>query len=305
MGAFADPELTTFVEGLRAAPAPLNAELGAEECRRRYDAGIAELPPGPELLHVADLVIPRSVAARLYRPLDSATPLLVYLHGGGWVVGGLHSHDRVCRRLAASAEVAVLAVDYRLAPENVFPAAVDDAVAAVRWALASAYELVGSSVVGVGGDSAGAHVATLACHRLRDAGEPLPRIQALAYPNTDLTLSSVSAREKADGWGLRTADAAWFAEQWVPGSDRSDPQVSPLFADLHNLPPAIVVSCEHDPLRDEAEAYAGRLAAAGVPVTSWREQGMIHGFLNRDKTSPAAHEASQRWFRAVGQQLRA
>lgn len=136
----ADPELTAYVEGLRAAPAPLNAELGARECRRRYDAGIAVLPPGPDLPHVSDLVVPDGLAARLYRPLDRPTPLLVYLHGGGW----LHSHDRVCRRLARTAGVAVLAVDYRLAPEHRFPAAVDDAVTAVRWALDHAPDLTGS-----------------------------------------------------------------------------------------------------------------------------------------------------------------
>jgi acetyl esterase len=246
------------------------------------------------------------VKARLYRPSAAAQPLVVFLHGGMWTIGDLESHDRACRRLALKTDMAVLSVDFRRAPEHPWPAAVDDCVDVIRWATTS-----GRSSAGIGGptvvmgDSSGGNLAALTCLRLRDEGGPLPAAQILVYPNTDLTLSYPSARTKATGWGLITDDVAWGAEQWVPDpSRRADSDVSPVFtADLGGLPPAVVVTAEHDPLRDEGNAYAARLAAADVPVRHRCEAGMVHGFLTLDTISPAAAAAGDRIFADVADLL--
>ncbi|MGW9212008.1 alpha/beta hydrolase [Embleya sp. NPDC055664] len=243
-----------------------------------------------------------SVRGRLYRPTLDAVPLVVYLHGGMWSIGGLESHDRLCRRLAVAARVAVLAVDYRLAPEHPWPAGIDDAVAAFRWAAEHAGELCGAvGMPAIAGDSSGGHLAALVCLRMRDAGGPMPASQFLAFPNTDLTLSRPSTREKATGWGLTTDAVAWGVENLVPDPvRRADPGVSPLFAaDLAGLPPAVVVTAEHDPLRDEGDEYADRLRGAGVRVRHRRELGMVHGFLTMELVSPAADAAGGRFFADV------
>jgi acetyl esterase len=241
--------------------------------------------------------------ARLYRPSPDPRPLLVFFHGGGWVLGDLDSHDRTCRRLASLADVALLALDYRRAPENPWPAAVDDAVYSLGWARDRVAELSGGDQVGVIGDSAGGAIAALCCLRLRDLGEPQPALQVLAYPNTDLTSSQPSMIEKASGWGLDADDVRWFAEQWVPeAARRADPRVSPLREpDLTGLAPAIVVTAEHDPLRDEGDAYAAALADVGVAVVHRREAGLVHGFLSLDLISPAAAAAAEQ----LGQDIRA
>ncbi|HVA61643.1 MAG TPA: alpha/beta hydrolase [Mycobacteriales bacterium] len=292
----ADQELAGYIEQLRAHPGASARALGATGLRESSAQRAAARPPGPDLAFVEDLNGDNGVPVRLYRPCLEPRPLLVYFHGGGWTLGDLASHDRLCRLLSHVADVAVLAVDYRRAPENPWPAAVEDAVDAVHWARREALKLVGTTVIGVGGDSAGGNIATLACLELRDAGEQLPDAQVLAYPNTDLTFSQPSVATKAAGWGLEADDAHWFAEQWVPElAKRHDPRVSPLLEpDLAGLPRAVIVTAEHDPLRDEGDAYAAALRAAGVQVT-WRcEPGLIHGFLGLDLVSPAAGRAVER-----------
>ncbi|WP_344446966.1 alpha/beta hydrolase [Kitasatospora nipponensis] len=303
----ADAELTAFIEAVRQDPGPPARAVGAAELRRAQRLRGQARPPGPELAHVEDLTVgPTAVRARLYRPAEVGPALVVFLHGGMWTIGDLESHDRMCRRLALGAGTAVLAVDYRRAPEHPWPAAVDDCVEVVRWAVAGGGR--GTAIAGptvVMGDSAGGNLAALACLRLRDEGGPLPAAQVLAYPNTDLTLSRPSTRSKATGWGLTTDDVAWGAEQWVPDpSRRASPEVSPLHAlDLGGLPPAVVVTAEHDPLRDEGDAYAARLAAADVAVRHRREAGMVHGFLTLDTLSPAAAAAGDRVFAEVADLL--
>ena len=235
---------------------------------------------------------------RLYRPVAGPTPLTVYLHGGGWTIGSLESHDRMCRRLAEGSGVAVLAVDYRLAPEHPWPASVDDTVAALRWVATAPVGLRGATgAVAVAGDGAGGTLAALACLRLRDESpEALPRLQVLLYANTDLTGAQPSMREKATGWGLEADTVRFFNSQWVPDRARwSDRGVSPLSApDLAGLPGALVISAEHDPLRDESEAYARRLREAGVEVALRREPGLIHNFMLLDEVSPACAAAADR-----------
>ncbi len=296
----ADDELAAYVASLRAEPGPPARTLGAAEMRASSALRATTRPPGPALPAVLDLTIDGqpTIPARLYRPHLDSRPLLIYFHGGGWTLGDLDSHDRICRQLAHGADVAVLAVDYRLGPQYPWPAAVDDALTAFRWARTQAFDLVGTSIVGVAGDSAGGNIAALCCLRLRDADEPQPFLQVLICPNTDLTFSQRSVDEKGTGWGLDADDARWFAEQWVPDvSLRGHPRVSPLLeSDLSALAPAIIVTAEHDPLRDEGNAYATALSAAGVPVRHRTEPGQIHGFLSLDTISPAATEAATRLF---------
>ncbi|WP_439679735.1 alpha/beta hydrolase [Embleya sp. MST-111070] len=323
-GGLADGELAAYVDAERLGCGPSVRELGVVEVRRRQAVRVAGRVAGPGLAEVRDVEVGRrsvsgvalggltgvdvvaggavSVRGRLYRPTLDAVPLVVYVHGGMWSIGGLESHDRLCRRLAVAARVAVLAVDYRLAPEHPWPAGIDDAVAAFRWAAEHAGELCGAvGVPAIAGDSSGGHLAALVCLRMRDAGGPMPAAQFLAFPNTDLTLSRPSTREKATGWGLTTDAVAWGVENLVPDPvRRADPGVSPLFAaDLAGLPPAVVVTAEHDPLRDEGDEYADRLRGAGVRVRHRRELGMVHGFLTMELVSPAADAAGGRFFADV------
>jgi acetyl esterase len=296
---FADQELADFIAAFNALDLPPAGEIGADGLRAGTLERAATRPPGPAVQAVADVAIPpRLVPARLYRPHAGPTAIVVYLHGGGWVIGDLDTHDRACRRLAATSGVAVLAVDYRRAPEHPFPAAVDDAIAALRWVAARPAPLGPlDGRVAVAGDSAGGMTATLACLALRGGGnDALPDLQVLLYANTDLTLSGPSVAEKGHGYGLEQVDIEWFNRQWVPDRSRwGDPDVSPLHApDLSGLPPAIIVTCEHDPLRDQGEAYAQRLQDAGVAVTLRREPGMVHNFLLWDLASPACAAAGDR-----------
>jgi acetyl esterase len=191
-----------------------------------------------------------------------------------------------------------LAVDYRRAPEHPWPAAVDDAVAALRWVASQPSELeMTPGPVAIAGDSAGGTIAALACVRARDeAPEAQPRTQLLIYANTDLGNSGASMREKGHGFGLDVADIEWFSSQWVPSpSMLTDPRVSPLFVpDLSGLPAAVVITAEHDPLRDQGEAYARRLRQSGVPVKARREEGMVHNFMLYDTISPACAAAADR-----------
>jgi len=303
-GTLVDEELAAFIAMARSDAGPSPRELGAEAMRAGQRKRVLAAPRGPEVGTVRDLRVGEGkVPVRLYRPEGVPRGVVVFLHGGMWVIGDLESHDRACRRLVASTGVCVVAVDYRLAPEHRWPAAVDDAVAVLRWARDDAGATTGSAgPLAAMGDSAGGNLATLACLRLRDAGEPLPDLQVLLYPNTDLTLSQPSVREKGTGWGLNADAVAWGAELWVPDAGRrADPHVSPLYADLHGLPPAIVVTAEHDPLRDEGDAYAERLAKAGVEVRHRCEAGLVHGFLTLDAVSPGAAAAGERVFEDVAE----
>jgi acetyl esterase len=292
-GPFADEQLTAFV----AQPSPPFAQLDVAAIREGIAQRARERSRGPEMQAVHELRI-AALPARVYRPAAGRIPLVVYLHGGGWTIGNLESHDRMCRRLADGSGAAVLAIDYRLAPEHPWPASVDDTVAALRW-VASAPGDLGEvpSAVAVAGDSAGGTLAALACLRLRDEyPAALPRLQALLYANTDLTGTQPSMREKAAGWGLDASTVRFFNSQWVPDQARwSDPGVSPLHApDLSGLPGTLIVTAEHDPLRDESEAYARRLRDAGVEVELRREPGLIHSFMLLDEISPACAAAADR-----------
>jgi acetyl esterase len=238
-----------------------------------------------------------AIPARLYVAPGAASPprpLLVYFHGGGWTIGSLDTHDGPCRFLATHSGAAVLSVDYRLAPEHPFPAAVDDALAAFRWAVECAVELGADPArVAAIGDSAGGNLAAAVSLLARDGGGPLPAMQALIYPVTDAVGGQRSRDLFARGFLLTKADMDWFEAHYLPDSSMSaDPRVSVLRAqDLSGLPPAYVTTAGFDPLRDEGEAYAERMRAAGVKVALRRHPGLIHGFANMTAISRTARAA--------------
>jgi acetyl esterase len=237
------------------------------------------------------------IPARLYRPETASVrlPLLVYYHGGGWVVGDLDTHDGVCRFLALTAGVCVLSVDYRLAPEHRFPAAVEDACAAFRWAVDHARELGSEpTCIAVGGDSAGGNLAAVVSQIAVREGGPVPAFQLLLYPVTDLSTKHSSYRSFGDGFFLTEAQMDWYRGHYLPDEAAArDPRASPLLApSLGGLPPAHVVTAGFDPLRDEGEAYAVRLQQASVPTTLRRYAGLVHAFCNMTALAPSAERAT-------------
>jgi len=267
---------------------------------RRQEARIvAHRPPIP-MERIEQLEVPGPggmIAARLYVPPRQAQeppPLLVYYHGGGWVIGDLETHDDPCRFLATHSGAAVMAVDYRLAPEHPFPAAVEDAQAAYEWATANAERLsIDPGRIAVGGDSAGANIAAATCLLARDGAFPLPAMQLLIYPVTETAGDARSRRTFAEGFLLTRGDMDWFEERYLPpGVDREDPRVALVNAeDLSGLPPAYVAVAGFDPLRDEGEAYAQRLREAGVSVALRRHAGLVHSYANLTAICPSAREA--------------
>jgi acetyl esterase len=223
--------------------------------------------------------------ARVYVPRSAPAadaPGLVYFHGGGWVVGSIESHDRLCRALAALADTVVVSVDYRLAPEHPFPAPPRDAIAATRWVLGNAGLLgVDPRRVAVGGDSAGGNLAAVVAQALRD-DERRPAFQLLVYPATDLTRAMPSQAMFGDSYFLSRAASDWYLGHYLTRpEDKTDPLGSPLFAhDVSRLPPALVLTAGFDPLRDEGRAYAEKMRAAGVDVEHVCTEGQMHGFLH-------------------------
>jgi acetyl esterase len=221
------------------------------------------------------------------------------------VIGDLESHDTVCHRLAAGVPAVVVSVDYRLAPEHRFPAAVDDCDAATIWVSEHAADLGADTArVAVAGDSAGGNLAAVVSRRSRDRGGPPIVFQLLIYPGTDMTRSLPSHVENGSGYLLDSDTMTWFLGNYLDGADERHPDASPLFVeDLSGLPPALVVTAEFDPLRDEGEAYAERLADAGVEVTLSRYDGMIHGFYGLDSVFSSARQATEETITALQKAL--
>ncbi len=277
----------------------------------RARAGFDELPPLVDVKYVPlgrveDRFIrgPHGeIPIRIYATgHERAAPVLVWFHGGGFVVGSLASHDRVLRHIAKESGAIVVAVDYRLGPEHRFPAGHDDALAAARWVLANARSFGGDpSRVALGGYSAGGNLTASTCIALRDAGGPTPALQVLVYPATDLRRASESHRTLAKGYLLTRELISWFMERYLRGeADEHSPIGSPLLAkDLSRLPRAWVVTAGFDPLRDEGEAYAARLRESGVPVETHSEDDLFHGYLSMGGVIPAARRAVDTVARAV------
>ncbi len=312
-----DPDVLKRLDDIAAINGPRIETLPPAEARQMAADGLSPAIQGtPEpVAHVETRIIPGlggPLAIRIYTPEGPGPfPAIVYFHGGGWVVCSLNSHDVPCHALARGTPAVVIAVDYRLAPEHPFPAAVDDAYAAVRWVSANAEQLgVDPSRLIVCGDSAGGNLATVAAMRARDEQGPAIATQVLIYPVTNLTsLDTASYEEFADGYHLTKPAMEWFRGHYTPVAEsRSDPHASPLLAkDLSGLPPALVITAECDVLRDEGETYAKRLQEAGVPVTLTRYPGLIHPFFSLAgairRTSEAYDQVARHCAAAVALEL--
>ena len=310
MGPGLDPQARELLERLARTPAPAPDSLSAADARRSYREGRLALAPSPVAVEEArDLSFPGpggAVKARYYRPAveksGEALPVVVYFHGGGWVCGDLDTHDSVCRGIAVHGRCAVVAVDYRMGPEQKFPSAVEDAIAAVTWVSASARSLmVDASRLVVAGESAGGNLAAVASIALRESGPPIA-MQVLVYPLVDQAADTESLSRFASGYGLTRELLRWYQKQYLgDGGDYTDWRASPLRASDHSrLPPAYVLTCGFDPLVDEGKAYADRLKQAGVSVIHECFEGMIHGFLPMGGALAAARHAHYR----IGQMVR-
>lgn len=277
--------------------------------RRKAFAGLMRFGGKPAApVSVEDRVLEREGRAlplRLYAPAErpeGRRPGLVFLHGGGFVAGGLDTHDAFCRALAVAARCCIIAVDYRLAPEHPYPAAIEDACAAWAWVQASADDLgLDSTRLGIAGDSAGASLAILVCAQARAAGAAMPALQLLLCPITDFAAATGSRRDFAQGYLVdQTMIEADLSHYLPPGIDPGDPRISPLrLATLAGLPPALIHTAEYDPFRDEGAAFVGRLQSVGVSVTFTCNAGLPHLFYAMSAAIPAARAALIR----IGEQI--
>jgi acetyl esterase len=283
-----DPQIQLYLDQMAALNlAPMHV-FSPEMVRQAMKLELMVSDEPEPIAHVENRTIPGpggKISIRIYTPAgDGPFPLLVFFHGGGWVVCNLDTHDNVCRNLANGAGCVVVSVDYRLAPEHKFPAAPEDCYAATQWIAENAARLNGDAArIVVGGDSAGGNLAAVVALMARDREGPALIFQLLIYPVTDATGSSPSMIENAEGYGLSREDMIWFANHYLNSKDeQKNPLVSPLLAqNLSDLPPALIITAEYDPLRDEGELYGQRLKDAGVPVTITRYNGTIHGFVSR------------------------
>jgi acetyl esterase len=296
------PQVDTLLQQLKAAGGAGFETLTPEDARAAY-LGLSLLDPKEEVAQVEGRAIPGpagDLPLRVYTPITAEgvapTGVVLFMHGGGFVVGDLESHDGNCRMLANRSGAMVVAVDYRLAPEATAPAAIDDCMAALEWVAAHGAELGATNgKVAVAGDSAGGNLAAMVCLRARDLGGPPIAFQLLVYPCTDLSLGQPSITENGEGYVLTKTGMEWFMGHYLGDIDPKDPTVSPLFVDsCIGLPPAMVITAEFDPLRDEGEAYAARLQADGVPVEAIRYDGQIHAFFGMASVLDDARDAIDR-----------
>jgi len=291
-----DPALREFLDQVAASGRSFSS-LEPAELRSMFElmSGLGTLPEHP--VPAEDREIPGAagpIPVRIYRPeADGPLPVVVYLHGGGFVIGSVATHNPLCQQIASGVPAVVVSVDYRLAPEHPFPAAVEDCVAATRWVAEHATELgADPSRLAVAGDSAGGNLTAVVSLRARDAGGPSIAFQLMIYPVTDMTGSMPSCEENGEGYLLTTESMEWFGQLYLGDRDRRQPDASPLLVeDLSGLPAAAIVTAEFDPLRDEGEAYGRRLQDAGVRTEVRRYDGMIHGFMQFDAIAPNAQGA--------------
>ena len=292
-----DPALKALLDAMAASGAPALDALPPVEARVMFD----NMPLPRREIAVASVEnrkIPGpagEIPVRIYRPEGAGLkPVLVYFHGGGWVIGSLDSYDATCRELCVGAGCVVVSIDYRLAPEQRYPAAVDDCYASARWVAANAASLgVDPRRLAVGGDSAGGNLSAAVSLMARDKGGPAICFQLLVYPVTDADFTTGSYVQNAEGYLLTATSMKWFWGHYAPSeAQRREAYASPLrAADLSGLPPAWVCTAEFDPLRDEGEAYAKRLQKAGVSTALTRYEGLIHGFISMGLVAPKAQLA--------------
>ena len=291
---------TQAVLAVRAAsPMAELYTLSPEQARETMLSVVRAGPKGEEVSQVKDRTIPGpggDIPIRIYRPESlTSLPVLVYFHGGGWVIGDIETHDGICRALANAAGICIVSVDYRLAPEACFPAAADDCFAATQWVQKNADNIGGDPErIAVGGDSAGGNLATVVCLMAADRGVVMPKAQVLAYPVTQYDFGTVSYQENGSGeFGLSEASMRWFWNHYLGTPANGDNvYASPLrCADMSGLPPALVITAEYDPLRDEAHDYADRLTEAEVRVERTLYLGVVHGFLGQAALVPEGCQA--------------
>ncbi|MEV6771702.1 alpha/beta hydrolase [Nocardia sp. NPDC051030] len=307
------PEWQSFVDAATAAFPALGTEvLDAAEARAFLAARSAPAVVPIPVAAVEEWLVPGpedapEVPVRLYRPLDAEpTPgVVVFYHGGGFVLCSLDSHDRFCRLMANEAGVIVISVDYRRAPDARFPAAAHDAYAVLRWVADNAESLGGDPArLAVAGDSAGGNLATVAAIQARDNGGPDIAFQLLLYPMLDPACDSASYTENAEGYFTTAAHMRWYWQQYlITDADRSDPYANPLLAELTGLPAAHIATAEFDPLRNEGEVYGGLLRDAGVPVEIHRWNGTVHGFMSMAFHLPETQQANASAFTALRKAL--
>lgn len=301
-----DPQIEAMLAAAAGLP-PLET-LTVAEARARYEG--RPRPPAPEVARVQDVVVPGpagGMGVRVYTPDGPGPhPLLVFVHGSGFVLCSLDTHDGMCRNLCVGAGCVVASVDYRLAPEARFPAATDDCLAAARWAGEHARALGADEArIAIGGDSAGGNLAAVTALRIRDEGGPALAGQVLLYPvTTHYEPPTASMLENGEGYGLTRSGMKWFWDHYLgPDGEASHPHAAPLqAADLSRLPPALILTAEFDPLRDEGEAYGDRLRQAGVAATIVRWPGVNHGFLGSVgwvKAADGAMAEACAWLRGV------
>jgi len=315
-----DPLVKAFLDQAAAMPRPKPWQLPPAAARASF-AGMMGLVGAQNVAvgKVENFAIPvtqgpgpqRSIPARAYAPVATGSEphaALVFFHGGGFVVGGLDTHDGICRLLCAEGNLRVIAVDYRLAPEHPYPAALEDALAATQWVADNAAELgIDPGRIAVGGDSAGGMLAAIVTQVARDKGGPAIAYQLLMFPNTQMGGETPSLNEYAVGYFLERHTIEWFNSQYVPNeADRASPLVSPLRArDFSGLPPAYVMLGGYDPLHDEGLAYALKLREAGVEVTIADHADMVHCFIYLQTVLPQAHTALADAAHAVSAALEA
>jgi acetyl esterase len=308
-----DPDAAAIYKAFQEAGRPAYETLTAPEARDYYmQARLLMNPEPPELKSAEPLAIPAphgTIPARIYTPKslrgkDGLAPCLVFFHGGGWVIGNLETHDVVCRKLAHEGELIVISVDYRLAPEHQFPAAVDDAIIATQWIAANASQQgIDASRLMVGGDSAGGNLAAVVALAARDGNGPAIAGQLLIYPATEFSRKHASHREPETSILLTHAVIGWFVNHYMGDADISDWRASPARATtLAGLPPAYVLTAGADPLRDEGDEYAARLKEAGVNVAYKHFPGQFHGFFTMGKLLSQANVAVTEiaaWLKAL------
>ncbi len=305
------PEFEAMLNELAALGGPQLIDLPPSEGREMYRA----MQPMDESIEVG-AIANRSIDGpggkiplRIYTPSSPPEhgdlyPVFVYFHGGGWVIGDLDTSDSACRDVCNLANCVVVSVDYRLAPEHRYPAAADDCYAATCWVAEHATELgTDDSRLAVGGDSAGANLAAVVSQMSRDKAAPAIAFQLLIYPVTDAASDTLSYQENAEGYLLTAASMDWFWTHYIPEPEnRFEPYASPARADdLSGLPPALVLTAEFDPLRDEGEAYAELLRQAGVSVEHVRYDGLIHGFFHMSRMLPSARPGMEKACAALKQ----
>ncbi len=299
------PLAERLMKALDASGVGFSPDSTPQSMRDAMNAVVAQGGGGEPALHAVEARrIPGPVGeipVRVYRSSgDASSPLLVWLHGGGWVTGSLDTHDYLCRQLCAETDATVVSVDYRLAPETKFPGAIDDCLAAWTWVTAHAAALGGDPTrVALGGDSAGGNLAAVVALLAREHALAVPLLQLLVYPVTDHEFDSVSMIDNAKGYFLEADEMRWFFDHYAATpADFANWRMSPLRApDLGGLPPAVVITAEFDPLRDQGEAYGSRLAEAGVTTQLLRADGLFHGFFGMHGFLPPARPA---WDSAIG-----